>query len=67
MPGTIILNAAGLDAFVGKWIGDICPLGYDDDAFNHCAHFVSHVLKLNDATGIGLTCATMSSDSKKKY
>ena len=33
----VILNAPGLDAFVGKWIGDICPVGNHDDAFNHCA------------------------------
>ena len=63
----VILNAPGLDAFVGKWIGDICPVGYDDDAFNHCAHFVSHVLKLNDDTGLGPTCATTSLERKQKY
>src|SRR5438270_568496 len=67
MPDPVILNAPGLDAFVGKDIGEICPVGYDDDKFNHCAHFVSHVLKLNDALGIGDTCATTTFDRKRQY
>ena len=67
MADPVILSAAGLDAFVGEWIGDICPVGYDDDKFNHCAHFVSHVLKLNDALNLGPTCATTTLGRKKKY
>src|SRR6516164_6461292 len=35
-----------------------------DQKINHCAHFVSHVLKLNDALHIGVTCAQMTSKGK---
>ena len=45
-----------LNAFVGKPIGEICPNGFDNDADNHCAHFVSHVLGYQ----FGVTCLTMS-------
>jgi hypothetical protein len=55
-----------LDAFVGKPITDICPLGFGSagDAHNHCAHFVGHVLKLNGQAVSGLTCAGMTSSGR---
>ncbi len=32
-----------LGQMLGKTIAEICPCGYVDPGFNHCAHFVSHV------------------------
>jgi hypothetical protein len=65
MVSYVLITAAGLDTFKGNDIGSICPCGFDDDDQNHCAHFVSHVLKLNDDLHIGLTCAGMSNQGKK--
>jgi hypothetical protein len=59
------ISAANLDPFLTKPIDEICPLGYtatvanDGSEINHCAHFVSHVLKLNRSLHIGYTCAGM--------
>lgn len=50
------LTEASLTPLLGKHIGAICPVGYDADADNHCAHFVSHVLGYQ----YGVTCLTMS-------
>lgn len=68
MAGVTNLNTADLDNYVGKSIEKICPLGFGKvgDAENHCAHFVSHVLKINDSFGFGLTCAGMTFEGKKK-
>jgi hypothetical protein len=44
-----------LGAHLGQHIRDICPIGYVNDADNHCAHFVSHVLGYQ----FGATCRTM--------
>ena len=51
IPSTVVagaaINAASLDALVGKELDEICgKYGSKGDAFNHCAHFVSHVLQL---------------------
>ncbi len=61
----VLLTAAGLDTFKGKDIGEICACGYDATKDNHCAHFVSHALELNDSLHIGLTCATMTNKGTK--
>lgn len=50
------LTEASLTPLLGNHIGAICPVGYADDADNHCAHFVSHVLGYQ----FGVTCLTMS-------
>ena len=39
-----MLTLATLNVYLGLHIGDICPVGFDNDGDNHCAHFVSHVL-----------------------
>jgi hypothetical protein len=45
--GGASVNAATLDGLVGKELDDICGMyGSKGDTFNHCAHFVSHVLQL---------------------
>lgn len=49
-----------LDAFVGKNINAICANGFHKAADNHCAHFVSHVLKLE----FDLTCRGMTGGGK---
>ncbi|MFL5331495.1 MAG: hypothetical protein ACJ8C4_21605 [Gemmataceae bacterium] len=63
----VVLSASALDAFLDKSIDKICPLGFGKvgDVHNHCAHFVSHVLKLNSAQHIGYTCAGMVNLGKK--
>ena len=59
------ISAANLDPFLTKPIDEICPLGYtatvanNGSEINDCAHFVSHVLKLNRSLHIGYTCAGM--------
>lgn len=50
-----MLDRSTLDGFLGKGIGQICPLGFDAPHENHCAHFVSHVLGFN----FGYTCANV--------
>lgn len=64
---TLIMNSAVLEEYVGKNIEEICPLGFGKkgDSDNHCAHFVSHVLRLNESLGFGLTCAGMVHVGKK--
>lgn len=47
-----MLDRAKLDAYLGKDIGQICPLGYDSPHENHCAHFISHLLGFS----FGYTC-----------
>lgn len=61
------LTATLLDSFVGKSVEDLCPLGFgkNSDDHNHCAHFVGHVLKLNNAVTTGMTCAGMVYIGKK--
>ncbi len=61
MAVVLSLTASALDDFVGKTIEDICPLhfGKIGDEHNHCAHFVSHVLKLNPTLQLGATCGDM--------
>src|SRR5262245_45098978 len=61
------LSLALPDSFAGKAIHDMCPVkfGAVGDAHNHCAHFVSHVLKLNNTVGTGLTCAGMTHAGSK--
>jgi hypothetical protein len=44
-----------LDTYLDKSIADICLNGYTNAADNHCAHFVSHVLKYE----FGATCRMM--------
>ena len=45
--GGAVVNAAMLDGLVGKELDAICgKYGSKGDTFNHCAHFVSHVLQL---------------------
>jgi hypothetical protein len=43
-------------SFLGKPIDDICGNGFDDHGDNHCAHFVSHVLRL----AFGVTCRQLT-------
>jgi hypothetical protein len=45
-----------LKGFEGKTIKDICDSAYHNNADNHCAHFVSHVLDLT----FGFTCKNMT-------
>lgn len=47
-----MIDATLLNSYLGKNIKDICLYGFTDDAKNHCAHFVSHVLNLD----FGYTC-----------
>jgi len=62
------LTSEGLSAYEGLSIEDICELGFGDcgDTQNHCAHFVGHVLALNHATNVGLTCAQMTHGGRKQ-
>lgn len=46
---------ATLRSYLGRHISTICDVGYADNSDNHCAHFVSHVLRYNFAP----TCRTM--------
>ena len=65
MSGNVVLSAVGLDTFKGKHISAICVCGFDKNEENHCAHFVSHALELNDSLKIGLTCAQMTNKGTK--
>jgi hypothetical protein len=47
------LTTAILGTYMHRNISDICPYNYTLDNFNHCAHFVGHVLGLK----VGETCA----------
>jgi len=63
------LTLSLLDSFEGKNIEEICPLGFGKkgDAHNHCAHFTSHVLRLNNSAISGTTCADMVYNGKKNF
>jgi hypothetical protein len=52
-----MLDRSRLNAYLGKDIGKICPLGYASPHDNHCAHFVSHALGYS----FGYTCRMMKS------
>ncbi len=41
-----------LDSWLNHNLGDICLNGFASPTYNHCAHFVSHVLRLD----FGYTC-----------
>ena len=57
----MILTSTQLDQYLGKHISYFCGrVGYISDSDNHCAHFVSHALKIS----YGTTCATMSHGAK---
>jgi hypothetical protein len=45
-----------LDSYLDKEITAVCPHGYHDKSFNHCAHFVCHVTSL----AAGYTCKHQS-------
>jgi len=51
----MLANQLILSTYLDKTIGEICPNGYANDADNHGAHFVSHVM----GYGFGATCLTM--------
>src|SRR3954464_4477177 len=67
MANNLNLTAEQLDAYLGKSIDEICPLGFGKvkDKHNHCAHFVGHALTLNDKTLVGDTCAIMVYQGQK--
>ena len=54
-----MLTRSVLDGYLGKSIGQICAIGFDDPNDNHCAHFVSHVLGFH----FGYTCANVKNGS----
>jgi len=54
------LSSHLLESYVGQHISTICLNGFDDDAHNHCAHFVAHVL----GVGHGKTCRRMTHSSR---
>jgi hypothetical protein len=53
-------TATALNAFVGKHIKDICGCEFHGDAFNHCAHFVSHAMGFH----FGYTCKQQTGKGK---
>lgn len=58
----MILTNLKLNKLLGKHISAFCGSdGYVDNGINHCAHFVSHVLKISYRT----TCGTMNDKAKK--
>ena len=48
-----MLASSLLDTYEGHSISEICPHGYDNTGYNHCAHFASHVMQID----FGYTCA----------
>ena len=52
-----------LDSYLNKNISEICFNGYTNNADNHCAHFVCHVLGLN----FGMTCDQLVSKRQRQY
>lgn len=54
------LSSSLLAKYEGKGIAEICSNGLTNDADNHCAHFVNHVLSLD----FGYTCG-MATGKKK--
>jgi hypothetical protein len=56
-----IVTPPQLNAYLGKPIGEICRNGYDNDADNHGAHFVSHAMSY----GFGTTCLAMRRRGKQ--
>jgi hypothetical protein len=57
------LTEAILNTYDGKKMSEICIYHYHDKDFNHCAHFVSHVLGLGNRT-LGETCANLTVSDK---
>jgi hypothetical protein len=57
-----IPSSVELDGYVNKHISKICTCSFDNDADNHCAHFVCHVLQLN----FGQTCFGLTGKGDKK-
>lgn len=55
-----LITSTELDKFLGKHIKDICDCEYANDAHNHCAHFVSHVMGYK----FGFTCKGMTGKGK---
>ena len=47
-----MISSGALNSYINKHISLICPNHYDSDGFNHCAHFVAHVLGIV----VGVTC-----------
>lgn len=50
-----------LEETVGKTIADFCGCGFTGADINHCAHFVSHVRKLQ----FGMTCLKLTGEGKE--
>ena len=42
-----MLASSLLDTYEGHSISEICPHGYDNTGYNHCAHFASHVMQID--------------------
>jgi hypothetical protein len=68
MANNLNLTPELLDAYVGKPITDLCPLGFGTigDEHNHCAHFVGHALTLTGKANVGKTCAVMTWDGRTR-
>lgn len=47
-----LINIASMNAYLGKNISEICTCDFHNADTNHCAHFVSHVMKYQ----FGYTC-----------
>lgn len=54
---SVDIDVDHLDSLIGKGIDRICMVGYVAADTNHCAHFVSHVLRYQ----FGVTCRQMAS------
>jgi len=50
-----------LNDLLGKNISEICKCEFTDASFNHCAHFVSHVMKFQ----FGYTCFNQTGKGSK--
>ena len=50
-----------LQAYVGKDISEICGNHFASPSYNHCAHFVSHVLEIKS----GMLCGDMAYKSRR--
>lgn len=57
----MVISESDLQAFVGKSIGDICSNGFSATTQNHCAHFVSHALRIS----LGICCGDMKYETRK--
>jgi hypothetical protein len=56
----VSISLEELIKFVGLGMEDICPNSFTTSDQNHCAHFVSHVLKQT----IGLLCGSMKHETR---